>query len=145
MRRSDTFGKMNFVETYFLVKTLLLLWAVRITLWILPFSTIQKIVKRTTVVPEERIDHEKSSVEKITWAVTTMSRYVLMCTCLTRALAAQILLARQNCPSRIKLGVNKNSKGQLGAHAWLEVDDEIVLGESDVEYVPILNLGEKIQ
>ncbi len=144
MRLIDNLRKLNFNDAYFLVKTLLLLWTVRIMLWILPFSTIQNIVKRSTVSDEE-VDCKKSFVEKATWSVIVMSRFVPMCTCLNRALTAQILLTGQNCPSSIKLGVNKNSEGQLDAHAWLEVNDKIVLGESDTDYVPILNLGDKIQ
>ncbi|MGB9980265.1 lasso peptide biosynthesis B2 protein [Methanobacterium sp.] len=145
MIRNANFKKFNFGDTYFLFKTLFLLWVVRIMLWILPFSAIQKIVNRITVISDERINYEKSSIEKITWAVIVASKYVPMCTCLTRALTAQVLLARQNYPSIIKLGVTKGSNGQLDAHAWLEVNDKIVLGESDIEYIPILNLGDKIQ
>jgi hypothetical protein len=54
----------------------------------------------------------------------------------------QILLAGQNYPSNIKIGISKDN-GEFEAHAWLEVDDKIVLGESEIEYTPILNIGEK--
>lgn len=108
-------------------------------LWILPFSVIQKIMGRFTVVSGES---HSVPIEKLTWAVAVMSRYVPKATCLTRALTAQIVLAGQNYPSNIKIGVSKN-KGEFEAHAWLEYDNIIVLGESEVEYTPILNIGEK--
>lgn len=141
----DNFNKLNYVGIYLLIKTLFLFWAVRIMLWVLPFSTIEKFVKKITVVPDGKINSNKISIEKITWAVIVMGRYVPKCTCLTRALTAHILLSKQNYCSNIKLGVNKDNNDRLNAHAWLEIDNKIVLGESNTEYVPIRNLGEKIQ
>lgn len=108
-------------------------------LWIFPFSVIQKIVGRFTVISGES---HTVPIGKLTWAVAVMSRYVPKATCLTRALTAQILLAGQNYNSNLKIGVSKNN-GEFEAHAWLESDNIIVLGESEVEYTPILNIGEK--
>ncbi len=83
-------------------------------------------------------------MEKLTWAVEVMSIYTPRATCLTRALAAQILLARYHYSSNIKIGVSKN-EGEFEAHAWLEANDRIILGESETEYTPILKMGEKTQ
>ncbi|MCZ3364274.1 MULTISPECIES: lasso peptide biosynthesis B2 protein [Methanobacterium] len=134
-----SFLKLSFEDKFILVKSFFLLWVIRIMLWILPFSVIQKIVGKLTAVSGES---HNIPLEKLTWAVPVMSRYVPKATCLTRALAAQILLAGQNYNSNLKIGVSKNN-GELEAHAWLEADDKIVLGESEVEYTPILNIGEK--
>lgn len=133
------FLKLSFEDKYILIKSLLLIWIIRIMLWILPFSVIQKIVSRFTVISGES---HSVPMGKLTWAVAVMSRYVPKATCLTRALTAQILLAGQNYPSNIKIGVCK-TEGNFEAHAWLEADDKIVLGKSETEFTPILNIGEK--
>jgi hypothetical protein len=130
---------LTFEDKCIVVKSFLLLWIIRIMLWILPFSIIQRIVSRFTTVSGES---HGIPLKKLTWAVAVMSRYVPKATCLTRALTAQILLAGQNYNSNLKIGVSKN-KGEFEAHAWLESDDKIVLGESETEFVPILNIGEK--
>ena len=134
-----SFLKLSFEDKSILIKSFSLLWIIRIMLWILPFSVIQKILSRFTSVSD---DSHSIPMEKLTWAVAAMSRYVPKATCLTRALTAQILLAGQNYPSNIKIGVSKN-KGEFEAHAWLESDDKIVLGESETEFTPIFNIGEK--
>jgi hypothetical protein len=41
---------------------------------------------------------------------------------MTKALAAQILLAGYHYSSNIKIGVSKNEE-EFEAHAWLEADD----------------------
>jgi len=134
-----SFLKLTFEDKCIVVKSFFLLWIIRMMLWILPFSVIQKIMGRFTAVSGES---HSVPIEKLTWAVAVMSRYVPKATCLTRALTAQIVLAGQNYNSNLKIGVSKNN-GEFEAHAWLEADDKIVLGESEVEYIPILDIGEK--
>ena len=134
-----SFVKLSFEDKFILIKSFSLLWTIRIMLWILPFAVIQRIISNFTVISDES---HSIPLEKLTWAVAVMSGYVPKATCLTRALTAQILLAWQNYPSNIKIGVSK-CDGEFEAHAWLEADDKIVLGESGTEYTPILNIGEK--
>jgi hypothetical protein len=134
-----SFLKLSFEDKHILIKSFLLLWIVRIMLWTLPFSVIQKIIGRFTAVSGEL---HGVPMEKLTWAVAVMSKYVPRATCLTRALTAQILFAGQNYSSNVKIGVSK-TEGNFEAHAWLESNDKVILGESEVEYIPILNIGEK--
>lgn len=134
-----SFLKLSCEDKFILIKSFFLLWTIRIMLWILPFSTIQRILNKFTVISGES---HTIPLEKLTWAVAVMSRYVPKATCLTRALTAQILLAEQNYPSNIKIGVSK-TEGNFEAHAWLESDNKIVLGESKTEFTPILDIGEK--
>lgn len=109
-------------------------------LWTIPFNIIQKIIKKFTVIPQE--NEFQFSKEKLTWAIKVMSAYTPKATCLTVALAAQILLARYNYHSNINIGVSKN-ENEFEAHAWLEADDKIIIGESDTDYTPILKIGDK--
>ena len=52
------------------------------------------------------------------------------------AITAQILLSRYNYLSKLKIGVMKGQ--EFEAHAWVEINDRIVLGESEEKYIPIL-------
>lgn len=78
---------------------------------------------------------DNATIEDIIWSVRVVSPYVPKATCLTQTITAQILLSRHNYFSKLKIGVMKEEKFE--AHAWLEIDDQIVLGESGKEYKPI--------
>ncbi len=64
-------------------------------------------------------------------------------TCLVRTLAAYNMLVRRNIPCMIHLGVYKNTlPGQLGAHAWLSVGEQVLVGGGRLErYSEIARLG----
>lgn len=73
-----------------------------------------------------------------------MSPYTPKATCLNRALAAKILLSQYHYPSHVKIGVSRN-EGEFEAHAWLEANNKLILGQSEKNYIPILKMGEKTQ
>lgn len=135
-----TFLRLSFTEKSILIKAFFLLLTVRLMLWILPFSFIRKITHGLSDVSED-VKTSEISIEKLIWAIKVMSIYTPRATCLTRAIAAQILLARYNYSSSIKIGVSKD-EGEFEAHAWLEADEGIILGESEIKYIPILNISE---
>ena len=116
-------------ERRFLLRTGLLLWAARLGLWLLPLPTLRRLLAK--VRPSESIAPEGSTkIEKIVWAVVVASRYVPAATCLTQALAGQILLAQHGEPALLQIGVAKNEAGNLVAHAWVENRGRIVIGDS---------------
>jgi hypothetical protein len=62
-------------------------------------------------------------------------------TCLTRALAATVLLERSGYPAQVRIGFGRNEESRLVAHAWVESDGPIVLGDSDpTRYTPLVGL-----
>nr|WP_211112189.1 lasso peptide biosynthesis B2 protein [Azospirillum soli] len=62
-------------------------------------------------------------------------------TCLVRAVAGMLLLARRGIPgSGIRFGVRKED-GRLSAHAWLILGSEVLLGGEEADtYVPLADL-----
>ena len=66
------------------------------------------------------------------------------CTCLELALAGQRLLAAQQIPAEVRIGVRKNGD-EFEAHAWLESLGAVVMGGDDVYQryaaMPPLGLG----
>jgi len=72
---------------------------------------------------------EKTSVDKVIWAVSVASHYMPGgVKCLARALATQILLHWHGYPADLQIGVAKGEAGQLEAHAWVESQGQIVMG-----------------
>ena len=55
-----------------------------------------------------------------------------MATCLTQAVAAQLLLVRSGHASEICVGVARDSPGAFRAHAWVELKGRVILGGEGV-------------
>lgn len=108
-----------------LLYTLFLIVKVRLMLWVLPFTRIQRSFTKFESVRSD------IPVSRLTWSVRMTSRYVPGATCLTKALTGYLLLSKHGYHSMIKIGVGKSAEGEFEAHAWLEYDCEVVLGESE--------------
>lgn len=139
MSTIHSFFKLDHTTRLLLIKAVTLQWLVRIMLWIVPFNYIQKRIEthnnHSQVYPD-------IPLKKLIWTIKVTSRYTPRSTCLTRALSGQILLARYHYSSKIMIGVSKN-EGNFEAHAWLVSGKDIVLGESEKEFVPIMDVGKK--
>ena len=111
-----------------LLQVFVTLWAVRVGLWVLPW----RIVSRPPAVINQAFP---CPAQEWSAAVRAASRYVLSPTCLAQALALRRLLARHGCVSVLNLGVRNPPGGRLQAHAWLEADGRVILGDpGPVEY-----------
>ena len=71
------------------------------------------------------------ATDRLRWAVEATSRRVPGATCLTQALALQILLGRRGQASELRLGVSRGDAPGLQAHAWLESEGQVVIGAAE--------------
>lgn len=130
-------------ERWLLVKAALLLGATKLGLKLLPFRLLRRLVgsfsRPTAWLPATA----RLSTARIVWAVELASRYV-PATCLSRALSAQVLLARRGYPVLLHFGAVKEGERFL-AHAWLESEGQVVIGGHVHEpYVPLGTLEGKV-
>ena len=113
----------------------LLVLVVRILLWLLSFKRLVWLVERTALrsarVAPVHLAEETS--RDIAWAITTAARYVVRSRCLTQALAAQWLFAWFGRPTLLRIGVAKADDKAFVAHAWLESEGCVILGEEALE------------
>jgi transglutaminase superfamily protein len=101
---------------------------VRVALWLLPSATILAAV-RLLVDGAERLDvARRPSLERVAWAIGAVSRRVPRATCLTQAIAMQLVLRRYGYASRLCVGVGRDARGAFRAHAWVERDGRVVIG-----------------
>ena len=116
-------------ERWLLLKAAFLLGLIRIGLRLLPFQTLKQLLDSAS---KPRVSIEFSP-DRIAWAVTAASRYVLGDKpCLTQALAAQLLLKRRGYPASLRIGVSRTAGNQLQAHAWFESEDRVVVGGGEL-------------
>lgn len=127
MKKLFRFTRLSSAERKILFRTVTLLWAVRIGLWVLPFHRLRELLERRTRVAPAPLPATGAS-EKITQAVTRMSRYVPAATCLTQALVAVVMLEEAGVPASLRIGVTRKKSGELEAHAWVESSGKVIIG-----------------
>ncbi len=117
----------------FLIKTYVLLTLVRLGLWLVPFEQLWKALIRLGRYRTQQVPSPLgigAIVQRAIWAVNWSCRLTPGgAKCLVRALTAKVLLDRHQCPAEFKIGVAKNSAGQFEAHAWIEVEGRVVIGQ----------------
>ncbi len=122
-------------DRWLLIKAALLLEAIKLGLRLLPFRTVRRLLARAAGGPARRprcANH--ASADGVAWAVDVASRHVPGAkSCLTQALAAQVLLTRRGYPALVHIGVTRGEQGRFQAHAWVESEDKVVIGESELE------------
>lgn len=77
-------------------------------------------------------------VTQLAWLVTVAGRYSPLGTsCLKEALVLSWLMSQRGMPTTLRIGV-AHRHGDLAAHAWLEQNGRIILGEADADaYAPL--------
>jgi hypothetical protein len=133
MRRIKKFLAVSSQERRLLLRAFFLVCAIRTGLFLLPFRIVQRLAEKAgggaaTTYP----------VGRCVWSIRATSRLVPGATCLTQALAAQVLLAQSGHDSQIEIGVTKDQERRFHAHAWVVCGQEIVIGGDGVDrYVPL--------
>ncbi len=74
--------------------------------------------------------------------IVTISKYVPRATCLVQALVGYILYTKHGYNTKIKIGV-LTENGVFEAHAWLEYQGYVVLGQSEKKYKTILDIEKR--
>lgn len=126
-----------------LIQAALLLNGVRLGLWLVSFQRLRQILLKLPSIWPRSHYHAQVSINKIVWAVEVSSRYTpYQAKCLAKALTAQTLLNRWDHRNQLRIGVAKNDQGQLAAHAWIEHQNKILIGNlPDLsDFTPLPNL-----
>jgi len=111
-----------------LVDAVLWLGATKLGLALLSLDRLRHLLARAarSSMPWHR---PTPSVERIVWAVSAAQRVVPRATCLPQALAAEALLLRSGYAASLRIGVARTGPGGLVAHAWIESDGRVILGD----------------
>jgi hypothetical protein len=105
-----------------------LLAIVRIGLWTMPFRRMQAFAAR---LGDRRISPrcKRLSPQELTSLVSVGADYVPGASCLTQALVAQVILKRYGYRPVLRIGVTRGPDGAFGAHAWVECDGRVMIGD----------------
>ena len=129
MPRLAKFLKLSVPDKLLLLYCSLVVALVRIGLSMCSYRTLsRRLQKRATHVA---VDDDMA--RRIVWAVTHSAKIIPRASCLTKAFAAQYLLARAGYQSEMRVGVARDAEGRFLAHAWLIRDGRVLMGGSDEE------------
>ncbi|MBW4555596.1 MAG: lasso peptide biosynthesis B2 protein [Trichormus sp. ATA11-4-KO1] len=112
--------------TTFITMTMIRL-GLRLLAWRNLYKLVGKIVSASPNIPEP----DEIVWRRVVWAVEIVSRYMIpKPMCLARALVTHILLAQQGYRTDLRIGVAKNKQGKFEAHAWVEVQGQVIIGKT---------------
>lgn len=111
------------------LSALFLLAVVRIGLSVLPFKNLTKILGKLSRVVRYQHSCPPSLPDRIAWAIEKASAYVPAAKCLCRGLVGQVLLSWHGVSSDLHIGIFKRSESELEAHAWVETDGRVLIGD----------------
>jgi hypothetical protein len=121
-----------------------LLVVFRTALAMMPVRKIIGAVTRGRADEAERLQAEETSQTRLTarrvqWAVSAVARHsVVEFVCFPQALAGYMMLRRRRVPSTLVYGVARSDSGELLAHTWLTVGNDVILGgEAAKDFTPI--------
>jgi hypothetical protein len=110
---------------------------VRVALWVVPsqilLGSVSRMVARAPVTATPTPE-----VRRVGWAVRAIGRRVPHASCLTQALATQILLARRGLSSQLRIGVARDAETGFAAHAWVDIDGDVLVGGAGAERYHVL-------
>jgi hypothetical protein len=129
MHQVQVFLHLTGQERLLVMEALVVVIAIRLGLWLLPFQKLRALVAEMGKRPTSTRRRHALPVDRVAWAVRAVSPFVPRASCLTQALAGQVLLDRRGYLTRLRIGVTKRSQEGLEAHAWLECQGQVVLGD----------------
>ncbi len=131
MRRLERLRRLSGRDLRLTAEALWLVTQIRVGLWLFPFKLVQRRYGRSLRRrPGQSANvSDTTAARAIGAAVRRASRLVPATTCLPQALVARVMLERRAVPNDLRFGVAKASNGALEAHAWVEVDGAVIVGD----------------
>lgn len=113
------------------LEALAALWCARVALWVLPYRRVQRwyLLEPLRSPPLATSEKRLATSRAVAYSLSRASRLVLGATCLPQAFAARRLLMRRGVACDVRFGVARAPDGRFDAHAWVEVDARVVIGD----------------
>ncbi|MEZ4867912.1 MAG: lasso peptide biosynthesis B2 protein [Caldilineaceae bacterium] len=146
MSKLTRFLLLSSTERWLLTSTALLTISIKLSLRFLPFLTVHRLFSSHTAAnvtphPSPHIV-ATSTVDQWVWAINAVGRHLPGMTCLVQAYALHFVLARCGIRTRLQIGILRSRHGQIEAHAWVEHQGAILIGNLPnlVEYTRLPTL-----
>lgn len=94
-----------------------------------PFRFLRKSLVKRLSVETKPGPTDLEEIQKIVRSVDFFSRFHPFASCLTRSLSALLLIRFNGEHAILKIGVAKDEHKTFKAHAWLESNGQIIMGQ----------------
>jgi len=146
MKQLNSFIRLSAADKWLLITSAVLLGAIRLSLWLIPFHVLRKFLGKLNRAALEASDSHDDRLKRVVWAVSVLGSR-MPGSCLVQALAAQLMLGRRGLSATLRIGVGLDAQGAFIAHAWLESKGEIIIGgsQSRTHFSPLPPLTEEFR
>jgi hypothetical protein len=136
------FADLTSAERLLILQIFVMLVGVRLALWWLPFKRLQAFLASVATNGSRSRKARVIPARRMAGFVVAAGRYVPGASCLTQALVAVTVLRRAGHAAVLRLGVGRDAKNDFHAHAWVECDAEVVIGQIETfsSYSPLPSL-----
>ncbi len=136
-RRLAKFFRLSFPDQRLLMRAALAVVGAKLAI-----RTLSLPRARAAVTRLERLGWivRPARADRIVWAVETAGGAIPgMKNCLVQAVAAEAMLLRAGHPCELRIGAAKNGPRELIAHAWLESEGRVLIGDFELDrYAPLM-------
>ena len=128
LKKLLNFLRLSPADRFLLIKSCILLGLIGLGVFLLPLKPILTQIDR--LKPRKGLQNGREAIPaaRISWAVSKAGRFIPWTKCLAEALTVKALLAREGIASQLRIGVDKCGENQIKAHAWVESQGEVVIG-----------------
>lgn len=115
---------------------------IRIALWVCPFAWVHHFCTQGGDLLQSTQEADPALTASIVRAVRLVGTYLPKSTCLVEAYTLHFLLRQHKLYTEIHVGVKRQSATQITAHAWVEYNQQILLGELPNldQYIPLYSI-----
>jgi hypothetical protein len=136
LRALRRFTQLGGQERRLFASAWIVLAATRLALWVAPSPwLVRRVLARSTRPSPRPAEVEAATIGT---AVNRAARFVPRATCLPQALATLWLMAGRGQTGCLRIGVKKGEGGTLLAHAWVEHEGRIVVGNFGVKQYTVM-------
>ena len=109
------------------LKTLMLHAGIALLLIFVRFDRTRRWLRARALSKTRKRINDPNQVAAI---ISRTSRWIPGANCLTEALCCQAILLRNGFDAKMVLGLERQANSKLEAHAWIELDDAVIIGDN---------------
>lgn len=129
MKRVRRLIALSWTNQWLLVQSMFWLISIKLGLYIFQFQTLRDVLAKASQKKGYLGEPVPNSIERVVWSIEFSSRYLpVFINCLPKALAAQVMLSQRGQNVEVIIGARRNQLGQLQAHAWVEFQGKVIVG-----------------
>lgn len=129
MGRLRNFINLSLLEKLYFFRSGYLIIFIHILFVFAPYRRVHRYITKKKLSNVNYGDRKKTFYKRlIIDSINRASRYIPFSTCLSRALTGLYLLKKYGIESKLQFGVLKDTDKKVQAHAWLENEDRVIIG-----------------